>query len=1249
MGISTAQSLPDYLPKDGLVGWWPFNGNAKDESGNGHDGVVNGVALTTDRFGNLNEAYEWKSNGNVGQYISIGAMASNFPQKSFSFSAWVLADVGQGANPRIVNFGNVYPGIWSMGVSNSSRNYSGFWPPTGGFFYSNPVTSLSWNHLVYTTDATTGSTSFYVNGILDTTFCCSSPDPTSSINGIWEFGKMKPTEIWGGKLDDIGIWNRALTEEEVKQLYVVQESEECKIKFITNKDPIILIGDSIIIKAEKTNIEKNKYSIGDTGPGGGLVFFNSGDDSANWQYMEVTKNDNGFNQGMGCYCTEINGTSSIIGSGLENTENWKSCSGWAKEARQYNNNGLNDWFVPSIDELNEIYQNLHLNGLGNFNSNTQYWSSTPGAYGSCGINGGALVQNFQNGNQYGEYRPGFQGAGSVRWVRRFSNNHEIKYLWSNGETSQSINVSPEKTTKYYVTITMGDENCIDSLVIKVAEKCLPSNIPTANLIAAWPFCGNLKDVSGRGHHGKVKTGTETYTADRHGNENQALLLDGQTYIEVPHNEAFNGFPFSVSAWVKTESKDHQHVINKYSSAAWNGWSLWTQSHGSGWYLRSRTNAMISQYDDFPPFNTEENYSDNQWHLLTFTVDDSLGYIYYDGILQDTQVWRGTPGKCTSGFPIRIGFYAGDNVFYKGAVDDIAVWDRRLTDEEIKNLCDKKPSSDLTVYMDTLAVSPSQEVVMPVNVKNFKDLISAQFSLRFDPKFLKFKGVENSILNPDVADLFGLSQVSEGLIGFAWSDINLQPQTLTDGTALFNVRFELVPGMQGGDLTFLNIVDVPIDIEFMNGDLEVLDRYELGTGIIKIMNGLSMQAIILTEDGKAVPAATVQISGHAQMNVLTNREGRYHAMLDRNRNFTFTPDKVNDSIVTNGITVADVMRIKRHILRTHLLESPYKIIAADVNSDQKVTLADVNFILAMLRGELNIFPNGKLWKFVPRNHTFSDVTNPFPYPSSVTTPSLSEIDNLDFIGIKMGDVDNNYDATHTRSGRKEVGFHLNQTEGINGQTITIPVKVSGFDHVSGFQFALQWDPAVLSFRGLSEDHRNQDVILGTKDVKQGTLRVFWTESKGESILLKDGDAIIHLSFVITGDAGDISNLTFAKLKDMPVEAINDEILSLPVVLESGKISVIRSSIADIDGVENTVSVSPNPVLYESWISISSALDEAVSIQVYDASGKVASESRHTVAKGNTTLPLDLPLRAGMYLVRVHHADGSLMQDIKVIKL
>ena len=63
--LTFAQSLPSYVPADGLVGYWPFNGNANDESGNGNNGTVNGATLTADRFGNNGKAYNFNGSSNI--------------------------------------------------------------------------------------------------------------------------------------------------------------------------------------------------------------------------------------------------------------------------------------------------------------------------------------------------------------------------------------------------------------------------------------------------------------------------------------------------------------------------------------------------------------------------------------------------------------------------------------------------------------------------------------------------------------------------------------------------------------------------------------------------------------------------------------------------------------------------------------------------------------------------------------------------------------------------------------------------------------------------------------------------------------------------------------------------------------------------------------------------------------------------------------------------------------------------------
>ena len=81
--ITMAQTIPSYVPTNGLVGWWPFNGNANDLSGNGNNGTVNGSTLTSDRFGMINKAYSFDgTNDLVGQQYRATRL--------FKFDEWYL-------------------------------------------------------------------------------------------------------------------------------------------------------------------------------------------------------------------------------------------------------------------------------------------------------------------------------------------------------------------------------------------------------------------------------------------------------------------------------------------------------------------------------------------------------------------------------------------------------------------------------------------------------------------------------------------------------------------------------------------------------------------------------------------------------------------------------------------------------------------------------------------------------------------------------------------------------------------------------------------------------------------------------------------------------------------------------------------------------------------------------------------------------------------------------------------------------
>ena len=227
-GTMSQTALPSYIPKNGLVAWWPFDGNANDVSGNANHGILKGsVSLANDRLNLSNKAYSF--NGSTDSYIDVPFSSSLNVKNSLTISAWVFMDGGY-YNPRIIS---VYNGrcesffIAAEGTSNTSRNFNSHFVnsdcQTGAGFCCNvpgiTVPSLTWQHIVFTVD-TSGVARFYLNGELKNTKAgtkVSSPAYASSLN----IGRnVTPAyDAWGGKLDDIGIWNRSLSANEILQVF----------------------------------------------------------------------------------------------------------------------------------------------------------------------------------------------------------------------------------------------------------------------------------------------------------------------------------------------------------------------------------------------------------------------------------------------------------------------------------------------------------------------------------------------------------------------------------------------------------------------------------------------------------------------------------------------------------------------------------------------------------------------------------------------------------------------------------------------------------------------------------------------------------------------------------------------------------------------------------------------------------------------------------------------------------------------
>lgn len=202
-------------------------------------------------------------------------------------------------------------------------------------------------------------------------------------------------------------------------------------------------GDTIFLSVSTPTLSVPALNIGDTLPAGGIIFYDKGYESDGWRYLAADTADAfGTSTGMGCYCVGIDYTTGI-GSGYENTAVWADagCSGAATTVVELPQTAPSPWYIPSIEELELLYTELVPTGLVEFPYD-RYVSSTPGPYGSCGIDGGHYQVNFTTGNTYAEYRAAYGGSGTIRLIRTVSAMEAAtgSVVWSNGATDDETMV-----------------------------------------------------------------------------------------------------------------------------------------------------------------------------------------------------------------------------------------------------------------------------------------------------------------------------------------------------------------------------------------------------------------------------------------------------------------------------------------------------------------------------------------------------------------------------------------------------------------------------------------------------------------------------------------------------------------------------------------------------------------------------------------------------------------------------------------
>lgn len=223
-------SIFSFGQNEGLVGWYPFNGNAIDESGNGNNGVVYGATLTADRFGNGNSAYQFSDSFN--NYIKLNLNQPNIT--AYSISAWVKTPVGGTilsgrGDCNLLGTGlTLYIYDDSTDVSHKGQIAYIADGPNNQCGKRTPNTFIdnNWHHIVGVYSGSVGlmnsdQFSIYVDGVLIATNPVNLNTVMAPINQLdnliignhhcWDSG-------FDGVIDDIRIYNRALSESDIDDI-----------------------------------------------------------------------------------------------------------------------------------------------------------------------------------------------------------------------------------------------------------------------------------------------------------------------------------------------------------------------------------------------------------------------------------------------------------------------------------------------------------------------------------------------------------------------------------------------------------------------------------------------------------------------------------------------------------------------------------------------------------------------------------------------------------------------------------------------------------------------------------------------------------------------------------------------------------------------------------------------------------------------------------------------------------------------
>lgn len=353
--------------------------------------------------------------------------------------------------------------------------------------------------------------------------------------------------------------------------------------------------------------------------------------------------------------------------------------------------------------------------------------------------------------------------------------------------------------------------------------------------------------------------------------------------------------------------------------------------------------------------------------------------------------------------------------------------------------------------------------------------------------------------------------------------------------------------------------------------------------------------------------SVEIALDFGPNFMTQSDGDYFFRDITSNDFDISASRDDDHI--NGVTALDLVLMQRHLLGLSRLDDPFKIIAADINNDGRVSAFDLVDLRRLILGTIDRFSNNSSWRFVVADQNFADPSNPFPFTEVI---SIRDFDGQErsqnFMAVKIGDINTNAVANSLATAASRSGdrltFVIEDQEVTKGELVHVEVSALNFNEIMAYQYTM-------NTRGL----RYVETIDGALDIdesmiavhQEGMLSAAWTSPTG---LTSD-----EVLYTIVFEASENARLSDA----ISVSGVLTESVAYTTSQQALDIEFAYES-PEMAGLTLRQNV-PNPFEQFTTIGFDVPTSGVATLSVYDVTGQMILEQAAAFDQGSHNIRLD----------------------------